>query len=256
MSATNFPSCIKQAVLVTATMLTWAFPSASAHAAPDATVTQADIERAQRTQPTITEADIKRAQQRARTPTDQELSRVPIPAAPQIDKLPQPETARVIDLEQLARGYEANTDAIAAAQGFSSGPTLLIFVSFTLPQATLQRLVAQAAKSHAVLMVRGLVNGSLRETVTRVQQLVGDKRVAFQIDPQAFDRFGVNRAPTFVLVRAGAQAQSCASGQCFASDAYVTVTGDVSLDYALERMASGAPRFAREADGFLKKLRG
>ena len=76
---------------------------------------------------------------------------------------------------------------------------------------------------------------------------IRDSKVAFQIDPQSFERFAVDRTPTFVLVRAGAQPVSCGDAQCFRNDAYVSVSGDVSLDYALEFMQRQAPGLNGEA---------
>ncbi|WP_247869558.1 type-F conjugative transfer system pilin assembly protein TrbC [Herbaspirillum sp. ST 5-3] len=225
-----------------------------AQAAPS--ITDADIERARRSQPTISDKEIERARNRYRTPSDLELSRVPIPSAPNLDALPQPKTSHPIDLEALAKGYEANADRIAAAQSLHSGPALMVFISFSMPQPTLQRLVDQAAKAQAALVIRGLVNGSLRDTVVRAQQLIGERKVAFQVDPQAFDRFAVTVTPTFVLVRDGAQSSPCNAGLCYASDAFVATAGDVSLDYALEYVERRSPRFARDAQRFLKKLRG
>jgi conjugal transfer pilus assembly protein TrbC len=219
-------------------------------------VTDADIERAQRSQSAPTDADLERARKKYRMPTEQELSRVPIPAAPKVDALPRPRTSRAVDLEALAKGYEANAESMNAAQSLSAGPSLMIFVSFAMPQPTLQRLVDQAAKSHASLVMRGLVNGSLRDTVARVQRLIGNRQVAFQIDPQAFDRFAVSKTPTFVLVRAGSQGQPCAAGLCLPPDAFVTMSGDVSVDYALEFIARAAPRFAKDARTYLKKIKG
>jgi conjugal transfer pilus assembly protein TrbC len=80
--------------------------------------------------------------------------------------------------------------------------------------------------------------------------------VSVQIDPQAFDRFGVVRTPSFVLVRAGAQPQRCGAGMCFAADQFVMAAGDVSLDYALEHFRRAAPRAAKDATPFLKRLKG
>ena len=219
-------------------------------------VTDADIARAKRNQPAITDQDMERAQRKHRMPSDAALSRVPIPAAPHIDALPVPAASRPVDLEALAKGYEANADRMAAAQGITSGPGLMIFVSFSLPQPTLQRLVDQAGQSQAALVMRGFVNGSLRDTVARIQQLIGNRHIAFQIDPQAFDRFAVSKTPTFVLVHAGSQGQPCSAGLCLPPDAFVATSGDVSLDYALEFIERRAPRFARDARHYLNKIRG
>lgn len=219
-------------------------------------VTDADIERAKRSQPVISDDDMARAQKKHRIPTEGELIRAPVPAAPKLDALPAPGATHAIDLEALAKGYEANADRMAAAQGISPGPELLVFVSFSMPEPTLRRLVDQAARTQASLVVRGFVNGSLRETVARTQGLIGDRHVAFHIDPQAFDRFAVVKTPTFVLVRGGVQGQACSAGLCFPADAFAATSGDVSLDYALEFIARHAPRFAKDARRYLKKIRG
>lgn len=219
------------------------------------TVSDADIERAKRSQPVITEQDIKRAQKNNRMPTEAELRTVPVPSTPNIDRLPQPLTTKPLDLEAIARGYEADADRIAQAQGLASGPGLLVFVSFSMPQPTLERLVDQAARAKASLVLRGFVNGSLKETVLRIQQLIGQRDVAFQIDPQAFDRFAIDKTPSFVLVRDGAQSKPCSSGQCFSTDAFVSTAGDVSVEYALEHIQRTAPKFSREAAQFLKRIR-
>lgn len=217
-------------------------------------MTDADIERAKQAQPTITEHDVDRARQRHRMPSEAELRRVPVPSTPKIEALPQPVTRTPIDLEALARGFNAQAGQ-PTLQG-PAGPGLMVFISFSMPEATLSRLVDQAARARASLVLRGLVNGSLPETVTRVQQLIGTRRVSVQIDPQAFDRFSVIKTPSFVLVRDGAQPQSCAAGTCFAADAYAMTAGDVSLGYALGFFQRSAPKLAKDAGSFLKRLKG
>ena len=202
----------------------------------------------------VTAADLERARQSHRMPTDAELARVPVPAAPRIDALPQPATKAPIDLEALAKGFDAN--AAQPALAASPGPTLLVFVSFAMPEATINRLLDQAARAGATLVLRGLVNGSMRDTVERIQHLIGERRVAVQIDPLAFDRFSIERTPSFVLVRGGASAQPCISGTCLASDQFVMAAGDVSLDYALSFFELSAPAMARDASSLLQRMKG
>lgn len=237
----------------TALVLLLSMPAAFAQATR--TVTQSDIERAERSQPVITEQDIKRARKNNRMPTDAELRTVPVPSTPNVDALPQPKTARPPDLEAIARGYQAAGGPVAQLQRPTSGPGLLVFVSFSMPHKTLERLVDQAARARASLVLRGFSNGSLQETVLGVQRVIGQREVAFQIDPQAFDRFAIAKTPTFVLVRDGAQPKPCSSGQCFATEAFVSTAGDVSLEYALEHIQRTAPTFSREAAQFLKLIR-
>lgn len=217
------------------------------------TVTDADIERARRSQPTVTEADVQRARERHRMPTDAELRQAPVRSTPRIDALPQPALRPPVDLEALAQGFDAT--AAAPTLTGKTGPTLLVFVSFSMPDATLSRLVDQATRAGASLVLRGLADGSLVRTAARIQQLIAGRKLAVQIDPQAFDRYAVAQTPSFVLVRAGAQALPCASGSCVAPDAYVIAAGDVSLDYALAFMQRAAPAFTPDAAILLKRLK-
>lgn len=193
------------------------------------------------TPPTVTDADIERARQQHRMPTEAELARVPVPATPRIENLPQPMTRMSIDLEAISKGFDLQTGEQAAAiTPGTAGPKVLIFVSFAMPEATLQRLVDQAARARATLVLRGLVNGSIRDTVTRMQALIGSRRVAVQIDPEAFDRHGITRTPTFVLVMDGAGTEACASRVCGSLPQSVKVAGDVTLDYAMRYLNQSA----------------
>ena len=139
---------------------------------------------------------------------------------------------------------------------YSSGPRLLIFVSFAMPEATISRLLDQSARARATLVLRGLVNGSIRDTVERMHRLIGGRQVAVQIDPQAFDRFSINRTPSIVLVRDGAATQPCMGGLCIAGDQFVMAAGDVSLDYVLRFFERSAPAMARDASALLKQMKG
>ena len=147
---------------------------------------------------------------------------------------------------------------VPAAHGaatINEAPALLVFVSFSMPDATLARLVDQAARARATLVLRGLVDGSLQKTVLRAQALIGQRKVGFQIDPQAFDRFSISATPTFVLLKAGAVSAPCAAGTCFPASSFVAAAGDVSIDYALEYFRRAAPSFSRDAGVVLATLK-
>jgi conjugal transfer pilus assembly protein TrbC len=195
-------------------------------------VTEAEIERARRETPTVTEQDIELARQKYALPSDAGYRSAP-PNSPKIEALPKPATLVPVDLEALARGFAGQSDAMAQAQGLTTGPGLFIFVSLTMPRATLQGLVDQAARAKATIVIRGFANGSL-----------------------AFDRFAISKVPSFVLVRDGTRPVACASGSCAPADSFLRSTGDVSLDYALEYMQRSAPAFAPAAELFLKRIKG
>ena len=169
-----------------------------------------------------------------------------------VDSIPLPKQSRNIDLEKIASGYQSGKSSVMP---INDGPTLRIFVSFSLPQSTLERLVNQAERAKATLLLRGFSNGSLKETVAQVQRLIGDRKVVFQIDPRAFDAFSVTQAPTFVLEHLSLPSDGCAANRCVEGRQYVAVSGDVTLDYALEYLSRGSPGFADDAAIFLRRLR-
>ncbi|MBN8477002.1 type-F conjugative transfer system pilin assembly protein TrbC [Sulfuritalea sp.] len=199
-------------------------------------------------------------------PTAQDIDRAlkanPFPDADRIGSQPIPRPPRVdpqrgaIDIEALARGKTPLPNA-----GGSSGaaPTpLRIFITLDMPRASLQLLTDQAARAGAVLVLRGLKSQSMRQTVAVVQELIGKRRVAWVIDPEAFTRFAVRQAPTFVLTLndAANDAQRGCNAGCATPASFVSVAGDVSLDYALETIQRRQPQAAPRAEPLLKRLRG
>ena len=172
------------------------------------------------------------------------------PSAPRINALPQPATVTSLDLGAMARGYAA------AGAGndtpLTAGPQLLVFISLTMPAPTLEQLFAQAQRAKAVLVLRGLVNGSWRETGAALGPLIGRQRVAVQIDPQAFDRYAITAVPSMVLRRS--PITPCNGTNCPAPEQFVRTVGDVSLDYALQDMERSNPAFTDDARIFRQRL--
>lgn len=153
------------------------------------------------------------------------------------------------DPEVIAKRYQAIT---AAGQE----PQLFIAVSFSMPPETLLRLSQQAAKVGAHLVLRGVINNSLPKTAEATAAFI--KRVPglqFDIDPTVFRRFGIRQVPAFVIKRDNQELKSC-SAECDASDYFVSVAGDVSLDYALEHFSRhAAAPFNSHAERLLAQLR-
>lgn len=214
-------------------------------------ITEEDLERVRRAQPQVSEQDIDAARARHAAPPPS----IPIAnPAPDLSALPQPLSRATPDLGALAGGYTAQAGSLEAAQALAQGPALLIFVSLALPAATLDRLLAQAARARASVILRGLAQGSLRATVGQLQPLLTKHAASVQIDPQAFDRFDIQRVPSFVLLRDGVRPAACAAGSCPPAEGFARAAGDVSLDYALTQMQHAAPALRDEAALFLARL--
>jgi conjugal transfer pilus assembly protein TrbC len=144
------------------------------------------------------------------------------------------------------------------AETSSTSPSLRIFVSLSMPEPSLRLLVAQAERSGAILVLRGLKSNSMKQTLDTVQVLIGQRNVSWQIDPEAFVRYSIRHAPTFTLSKGGNEAGSnsgaCGSS-CIAANAFYSVAGDVSLDYALDTLVRRYPDAQQHATPFLKRLR-
>lgn len=91
----------------------------------------------------------------------------------------------------------------------------LIFVSSAMPLESLKRLAYQAKQTGAILVIRGMVNGSMQATA----KLVDDIEFPLEIDPKLFARFNVTRVPVFAVPK---------------ETTWHTIAGNVDLNFAME----------------------
>lgn len=162
-----------------------------------------------------------------------------------------PEAAKGFSLEALAKQYSS----VGKAQKAKHGADLMVFVTLAMPAESLRRLSSQAERAGAVLVLRGLKNNSMTQTTAAVRAIAG--KAAWQINPPAFTRFNVQTTPTFVVARAIQQVPGSPPQEgCAPPQSFVSITGDVSIDYALEAIEKDSPEFRAEAAIFLAKMRG
>lgn len=133
-----------------------------------------------------------------------------------------------------------------AASSGDSDPHPLIFVSFSLPEDSLRALLAEAGRTGAPLVLRGLVDNSMQRTTARLGELLGpqngreasaESTPSLAIDPTLFERFDVDKVPAFVLPQD--TISPCTPEGCPVPE-HLKVAGDVSLAYALSVMAREA----------------
>lgn len=155
-----------------------------------------------------------------------------------------------IDPGAIAKRYESLRPTEEAG--------LFIMVSFSMPPESIERLAEQARQAGATLVLRGMVDDSLTKTAQVVAGFIKRHPGAqFQIDPTVFRRFAIDQVPAFVLSTQPAGNSTCAGKECSPRDSFVSVAGDVSLDYALEHFAKQRnERFSQLAERRLKKMRG
>lgn len=91
----------------------------------------------------------------------------------------------------------------------------LIFVSFSMPKSSLKSLYLDAKLNNGVLLIRGLKNGSFKETAAYLKSL----EIGVEIAPQAFKQYKIDKVPTILLLE---------------KNQFKSISGNVSLTYAKE----------------------
>jgi len=182
----------------------------------------------------------------ARNRTKEAFSQTPAPsttgkpsAEPMLQDIPAKPAG--IDMQSIVNQYQN----IQLPSALPRQTRLLVFVSLSMPEASLKRLADDAERANAVLVLRGLVNDSMQQTLRAVKTILGDKgKAAWEIDPPAFIRYGVAAAPTYVLARHANDNPSD----------FVAVEGDVTLSYALDFISGQRPAYSAQADEFRGRL--
>ncbi len=169
-----------------------------------------------------------------------------------------------IDYNISANAKERENDSIAKLlNNYRFKPTdiqknqitnypLMIFVSASIPKASLKDLMIQARQSGGVMVFRGLIGGTLKNT----QQFLGElakENVSAIIDPRLFEMFNVEIVPTFVVL--AKPAQDCEEANCNFTPIHDRITGNITLNYAIEQFADGQGDAKSQAASILSKLK-
>ncbi|AIL12616.1 hypothetical protein IM40_02275 [Candidatus Paracaedimonas acanthamoebae] len=102
-------------------------------------------------------------------------------------------------------------------------PTVLVFASFSMPQATIKKLASDLKKIGGALVIQGLIKNSFKETALTLQKLGED----VLLDPTLFEKFNVTSVPTFIIFEGDLKDDHFI---------YDRLAGNVSLRFALEKV--------------------
>jgi type-F conjugative transfer system pilin assembly protein TrbC len=115
--------------------------------------------------------------------------------------------------------------------------SILIFISFSMPQESIKGWINQAKKVNAAVYMRGLVNNLFKDTIMAVNKLVQDQPGGILIDPTLFRKYAITQVPAVVVSR---------------GENFDVIYGDVTLDYALANLSKDNV-FLAEAINELRK---
>jgi type-F conjugative transfer system pilin assembly protein TrbC len=156
-----------------------------------------------------------------------------------------------VDIGQLLNAYQPQFNA--AAEKPRKLNQLIIFISTSMPKESLIALGEQAKKADGLLVLRGLVNNSFKETASLLQGISPQGLDAI-IDPRLFEAFAVESVPTFVVTPI--DSHPCGDRACKFTPLHDKIAGNISLEYALEQIAKSGKAANAVAQEHLIKLRG
>lgn len=106
-------------------------------------------------------------------------------------------------------------------------PKILVFVSFSMPKASLTALSKDVEKYGAVLVMRGLKGDSFKDTQAAFQSLGEEERSGIEINPDLFETYQIQQVPVFVRVKATPEGDLQEIGR---------LSGNVSLSFAAQKL--------------------
>ncbi len=131
-------------------------------------------------------------------------------------------TVQALCQKENSQGRTCPVQKLSAAQE-EQLPTVLVFVSFSMPEMALKQLTSDLKKLNSALVIRGLINNSFKDTSLYLQKL-GDGML---LDPTLFEKFNVSSVPTFVIVEGDLKSDQ--------TPRHDRLTGNVNLRFFLER---------------------
>ena len=169
--------------------------------------------------------------------------------------------AKRITIDNLEKQYEEYIREVKLSQFKMSGDELLeedinggarlyVFVSRSMGKSLLRYYVEGAKRYGAILVFKGLPDNSWKSLANFIGSIAEESdKVAMQIDDEAFNYYGINNVPSFVLVK---EQSYLAEGDHTREITFDKVDGNIGIKRALELFSnSGDLRDA--ARGMLAK---
>lgn len=127
---------------------------------------------------------------------------------------------------------------------------LYYFFSFSMPGSSIKRMVEQAKNTDMTLVIMGMKENSMKETVIAIQKL---EQSMVYINPLLFRKFGIKKVPALVLGKGKCDNNRCA---VIREEDFFIIYGDVTLDYAINQMIKKEPALETQLNPILFKLNG
>lgn len=201
-----------------------------------------------------------------RVPTKQDVVDALNRATDEARRLDRSDVGRQLsNVESLARQGGINLDEliaqhnqIARNQVLPQRDVLLVFVSLSMPKDALIRVGKDTNRAGGKILFRGFHNNKLSEMYKAIKFLNEAGITDIAVDPESFKRYNIKHVPTYVIARVEESAEqlpACRGDAVCRERSYVAIAGDVTLDYALDKMLDRAPpTFVSSLKEYLRRL--
>ncbi|MBN3815154.1 type-F conjugative transfer system pilin assembly protein TrbC [Paraburkholderia sp. Se-20369] len=153
----------------------------------------------------------------------------------------------------------ASADPLAVAKRYEGRTqrrvtdSFVAFASFSMPAASLVRLVKTMNQAGGTVVFRGFKDDSLKATAAQMQKL-GIASGGIVVNPKAFTQYRIARVPAYVVTHGGDANTQVDSSGCALPSSYVAISGDVTPAYALRQIVDHSPVYADIAGRYLRAL--
>lgn len=143
-------------------------------------------------------------------------------------------------LEEIAKDHQSVSDAI-------------IFVSFSMPKQSLEQWLAVSRQLHIPLVLRGMIDNSIKKTEQAIIPLVKKVHGGFQINPVLFRSFNIQQVPAIVVINH----HGCRTdAECGDKKQFDVIYGQTTMNYALSQLSEKGEQAPAVANALLHLLPG
>lgn len=133
--------------------------------------------------------------------------------------------------------------------------SVLVFVSFSMPNGSLVAKLQDADKIEADVVIRGLMDNSFKKTMLKMSELIraaGSGGV--ELNPLWFKKFHITAVPAVVVVPEGSACYT--QTVCDSGKDYDVIYGDIPLADALKEIGNKSDFGNHVAESAVRKLQG
>lgn len=157
-------------------------------------------------------------------------------------------------IQTLKSETQLKQAALLTSNQESSQSQAFVFLSSSMPQSSLEQWFDQATRLGIPIVLRGLVQDSMLETKKWIKtqiELAGGKG-GIQIDPIAYETYGITQVPAVVIV---SHPKDCLPNQSCIPPDFDVVYGNMGLKSALQIIAQKSITTKIAAADFLNRMK-